>query len=59
MVVGIVKEGGGQPTVVFLTDLHEKNQVARLLALVVNGIVGDIVIVSTLSRNRSDGVKIC
>ncbi|KAI0753185.1 hypothetical protein C8Q80DRAFT_1096103 [Daedaleopsis nitida] len=44
LVAAVIMHDGGAPTVAFLTDLRERTQVARLVLLVIDMFLGDVVI---------------
>ncbi|TBU27905.1 hypothetical protein BD311DRAFT_664523 [Dichomitus squalens] len=44
IILAMVNEGGGEAAVLFFTDLRERTQVARLILLVIDMFLGDVVI---------------
>ena len=56
IVLAIVNQGGGEAAVEFLNDLSERNQVIRLVLLMIVMFLGDIVIVRVPSVVRSYSV---
>ena len=54
IVLAIVYQGGGEAAIEFLNDLSERNQVIRLVLLMIVMFLGDIVIVRVPSVVDSD-----
>ena len=56
IVLAVVNQGGGEAAIEFLNDLSEKNQVIRLVLLMIVMFLGDIVIVRVPSVVKSYSV---
>ena len=56
IVLAIVNQGGGEAAIEFLNDLSERNQVIRLVLLMIVMFLGDIVIVRVPSVVKSYSV---
>ena len=56
IVLAIVNQGGGEAAIHFLNDLSERNQVIRLVLLMIVMFLGDIVIVRVPSVVKSYSV---
>ena len=54
--MAIVNQGGGEAAIQFLNDLGERNQVIRLVLLMIVMFLGDIVIVRVPSVVKSYSV---
>ena len=53
IVLAVVNQGGGEAAIEFLNDLSERNQVIRLVLLMIVMFLGDIVIVRVPSIVKS------